>query len=46
MKEIFKALGAQIRNFGFGGSGQNYRRIEDDFVFVINLQVIHRNFDC
>lgn len=38
MKEILRYLGAQIRAFGFKGSGQNFRKIEDDFIFVINIQ--------
>lgn len=38
MKEILKDLGSYIRSLGFKGSGQNYRRIEDDFVFVVNIQ--------
>lgn len=38
MKEILKSLGAHIRKLGFKGSGQNYRRVEDDFIFVINIQ--------
>lgn len=38
MKEILKELGAYIRMLGFKGSGQNFRKIEDDYVFVINIQ--------
>lgn len=38
MKELLKSLGAHIRMLGFKGSGQNYRKVEDDYIFVINIQ--------
>jgi hypothetical protein len=38
LKEILRYLGAHIRSLGFKGSGQHFRRVEDDFVFVINIQ--------
>jgi hypothetical protein len=38
LKEILQNLGAHIRSLGFKGSGQNFRRVEDDYVFVINIQ--------
>lgn len=38
MKEVLKSLGANIRNLGFKGSGHNYRKVEDDYIFVINIQ--------
>ena len=38
MKEILKDLGSHIRSLGFKGSGQNFRKLEEDFVFVINIQ--------
>lgn len=38
MKEILQILGAHVRSLGFKGSGQNFRRVEDDYVFVINIQ--------
>lgn len=37
-KEVLKALGLHIRKLGFKGSGQNYRREEGDFIFIINVQ--------
>ena len=38
MKELLKELGTFIRALGFKGSGQNFRKFEIDFVFVINIQ--------
>lgn len=38
MNELLKELGAHIRRLGFKGSGQNFRKVEDDYVFVINIQ--------
>jgi Domain of unknown function (DUF4304) len=38
LKETLKTLGAHIRSLGFKGSRQNFRRVEDDYVFVINIQ--------
>ncbi|MDB5792640.1 MAG: hypothetical protein JWQ80_2664 [Massilia sp.] len=38
MKEILSHLGAHIRALGFKGSGQNFRRVEDAYIFVINIQ--------
>ena len=38
MREILQYLGAHIRALGFKGSGQTFRKIEDDYVFVINVQ--------
>lgn len=38
MKELLKELGTFIRALGFKGSGQNFRKTEVDFVFVINIQ--------
>lgn len=38
MKDLLKELGAFIRALGFKGSGQNFRKTEVDFVFVINIQ--------
>ncbi|MCS0583322.1 DUF4304 domain-containing protein [Massilia pinisoli] len=38
MKEILQYLGAHIRTLGFKGSGQTFRKVEDDYVFVINVQ--------
>ena len=36
--EIFKRTALVLRELGFRGSGQNYRKVEDDFVFVVNFQ--------
>jgi hypothetical protein len=38
LKEILSHLGAHIRTLGFKGSGQNFRRVEDEYIFVINIQ--------
>jgi len=38
MDDLPKALGAHVRQRGFKGSGQNFRKVEDDFVFVFNIQ--------
>lgn len=38
MKELLKSLGVHIRSLGFKGSGQNFRRVEDEYIFVINFQ--------
>lgn len=38
MKEVLKKVAPVLRALGFRGSGQNYRRSEGDFVFVINFQ--------
>jgi hypothetical protein len=38
MKEVLKKVAPSLRALGFRGSGQNYRRQEGDFVFVINFQ--------
>ncbi|HEY6094727.1 MAG TPA: DUF4304 domain-containing protein [Gallionellaceae bacterium] len=38
MKEILKRVAPFIRALGFRGSGQNYRKAEGDFIFVINFQ--------
>lgn len=38
MKDVLKELGSFIRARGFKGSGQNFRKIENDYVFVINIQ--------
>ena len=38
MKEFLKFLAPHIRRLGFKGSGQNYRRVEDDYIFIINIQ--------
>jgi hypothetical protein len=37
LKEILRAA-TQIRDWGYRGSGQNYRRQSDDILFVINFQ--------
>ena len=38
MKEILKKVAPSLRALGFRGSGQNYRKQEGDFFFVINFQ--------
>jgi hypothetical protein len=38
VKEVLKKVGPVIRALGFRGSGQNYRKTDGDFVFVINFQ--------
>ena len=38
MKEVLKKVAPSLRALGFRGSGQNYRKQEGDFVFVINFQ--------
>jgi hypothetical protein len=38
MKEVLKRVAPILRALGFRGSGQNYRKAEGDFVFVINFQ--------
>ena len=41
MKELLKSIAPRIRELGFRGSGSTYRRIDGDFVFVINFQGSH-----
>ena len=38
MKEVLKKIAPILRALGFQGSGQNYRKREGEFVFVINFQ--------
>ena len=38
VKEVLKRVGPTLRALGFRGSGQNYRKQEGDFIFVINFQ--------
>jgi hypothetical protein len=38
MREILSKLAIPLRRLGFKGSGQNFRRIDGDFIFVINFQ--------
>jgi hypothetical protein len=38
LDEVFKKAGLVLRKLGFRGSGQTYRKVEDDFVFVVNFQ--------
>jgi uncharacterized protein DUF4304 len=38
MKEILKRVATEIRTWGYRGSGQTYRRLDGDLVFVINFQ--------
>nr|WP_091656676.1 DUF4304 domain-containing protein [Massilia sp. PDC64] len=34
----FSHLGAHIRTLGFKGRGQNFRRVEGEYIFIINIQ--------
>ena len=38
MKEVLKRVAPSLRALGFRGSGQNYRKEEGDFIFIINFQ--------
>ena len=38
MHSTLKKIGPALREVGFRGSGQNYRKADGDFVFVINFQ--------
>jgi Domain of unknown function (DUF4304) len=38
VKEVLKRVAPVLRGLGFRGAGQNYRKAEGDFVFVINFQ--------
>jgi len=38
LKAVLKTLGAHIRSLGFKGSGQNFRKIDSSYLFVINIQ--------
>jgi hypothetical protein len=38
MRAILKHMGPKLRAPGFRGTGQNYRKIDGDFVFVVNFQ--------
>ena len=38
MREILKLLAPKLRARGFRGSGQNFRKTDGDFVFVVNFQ--------
>ena len=38
MKAVLKQIAPHLRALGFRGSGQNYRKTEGDFVFVVNIQ--------
>lgn len=38
MKEILTRLASEVRKLGFKGSGQNFRKADGDFIFVINFQ--------
>jgi hypothetical protein len=38
LDEIFKKTALVLRELGFRGSGQTYRKVEGDFVFVVNFQ--------
>jgi hypothetical protein len=38
MREILKKLAPSLRRVGFRGSGQNFHKVEGDFIFVVNFQ--------
>ena len=38
MQDVLKKIAPVLRGMGFRGSGQNYRKADGDFVFVINFQ--------
>ena len=38
MKAVLQELASPIRGWGYRGSGQNYRRVVGDIIFVINFQ--------
>jgi hypothetical protein len=38
MKDLLKRIAPFLRGMGFRGSGQNYRKVDGDFVLVINIQ--------
>jgi len=38
LDEIFKKTALVLRELGFRGSGQTFRKVEGDFVFVVNFQ--------
>jgi len=38
MKDLLKLIAPRMRELGFKGSGQYFRRSEDDFVFLVNFQ--------
>jgi hypothetical protein len=40
MREILKRIGRSLRAVGFRGSGQNYRKTDGEFIFVVNFQRI------
>jgi hypothetical protein len=42
MREILKHLAPKLRAQGFRGSGQNFRKTDGNFVFVVNFQASSR----
>lgn len=38
MKDVLKLIAPKMRKLGFKGSGQNFRREEGDFIFLVNFQ--------
>jgi hypothetical protein len=38
MHELVKTVARSLRQRGFKGSGQNFRKVEGDFVYVVNVQ--------
>lgn len=38
VQDALKKIGPVLRSLGFRGSGRNFRKVEGDFIFVINCQ--------
>lgn len=38
MRDVLRKIGPALREIGFRGTSQNYRKVDDDFIFVINFQ--------
>jgi hypothetical protein len=38
MREVLKKIAPSLRALGFRGSGQYFRKVEGDFIFVVNFQ--------
>lgn len=45
MKEVLKFIAPQMRELGFKGSGQTFRKTDGDFIFLVNFQSSHTG-DC
>jgi len=38
LQDVLKKIGPVLRSLGFRGSGQYFRKVDGDFIFVINFQ--------